>query len=192
MDSHDCSMIRRLGKYEISMAIDVFAEAIPRHWPNTVAEARKWVHREFRHPDAVVIGHFDGNLLDAVVCLVPFQVVLLRLPAREQDVIKDALSKVSSAVDIQHVVHVGGLAVSEEAAHKGLGARLFNLAGCEAQERRYTLQVGHIARQSRKYPSLHVLTSIVKRQRWRELPVAEKVFYPKPADLEKVWCFKTC
>lgn len=197
MDSQVFSKIRRLGKYEIGMGIELFAESIPRHWPNTADEARKWVEAEFRHPEAVVIGHFDGTLLDAVACLTSFEFVLSNLRSHEKRLIQGAFKKAFPTLSCSQAAHVGGLAVSEEVERNGLGTLLFNLIKREARARRYVLQIGHIARQNSEYPSLRVLESIVKRQNFRELPVAEKIFYPRlsklgPPNLEKVWCYKPC
>ena len=183
---------RPLEKNELDMAIELFAQAIPRHWPNSAEEARLWVHDEFHHSEAMVIGNFYKGALNAVVCLVPFRFVLLNLPDRERKLVETALASSFPDLKMEEIIHLGGLAVSKEEFGIGWGLLLFKIAEREAQERGYKLQIGHTARQSKKYPSRRILTSLVKRGGWLELPVSEPIYYPNPSDLEKVWAYKPC
>ncbi len=186
------SSIKYLRKDEVTRAIEVFAGAISRHWPNTVEEARFWVHDEFHHPETVLLGHFGGPTLNAVVCLSSFQFVLSKLADKEQGLIKSALASSFPNLKVEEIVHLGGLAVTKEVVGIGWGTLLFRMAEREAQERDYKLLVGHTARRSEKYPSMHILQSVVKWRKWFELSTAEPIYYSNPSDLEKVWTYKPC
>jgi len=192
LDFEPISIIRSLERLELDAAIEVFAQAIPRYWPNTSEEARLWVKEEFYHPEAVVIGHFDRTTLDAVVCLTSFEFVLSHLEAQEQALVEAGVAEVASSINPREVVHIGGLAVAQDAVDIGWGMLLFTVAEREAQNRGYKLRIGHTARRSEKYPAMRVLTSLVKWRKWQELPVSEKIYYANPPDLEKVWCYKPC
>ena len=183
---------RPLEKNELDMAIELFAQAIPRHWPNSAEEARLWVRDEFYHPETMVIGHFYRTVLNSVVCLAPFRFVLSNLPDKERRLVETALTFSFFGLKAEEIIHLGGLAISKEVVGIGWGTLLFKIAEREAQERGYKLRIGHTARPSKKYPSMHILKTIVRWRKWVELPVTEPIYYPNPPDLEKVWSYKPC
>lgn len=184
--------IRQLEKKELDAAVEVFAQAIPRDWPNTSEEARSWVFDEFHHSDAVLLGYVSDEKIEAVICLLPLTEVLLKVGEKEKRLLMEGLKICCPGVTVDQMIHVGGLAKTATAPKQGLAQLLYVSAHALAQRSGYKVCIGHTARRSEKYPSMMILDTVAKQSGLSEVPTSEKIYYTNPPDLEKVWVHRLC
>lgn len=184
--------IRRLRTtQEIAHAVAFFAEAIPRHWPNTKEEAHSLVEQEFHHPAAVVLGAYTHECdLVAVCALVPFELVWARLTLNEHVLLDFALRAVAAECVIpSDYVHWGGLAVGRAWEGTGLAQCMNIAAESWAQLYRRRIMIAQSGRACVQYPLLRGIPYALKCG-YQELATATPLYYRSPPDLEKVWLWK--
>lgn len=180
--------VRTLAQDEINQAIDCFARAIARDWPNSQNEAKNWIYDEFHHSDSIVVGGFIDKKLVGVCSLVPFSFVLAKLDKQETDLVLETL-KNQLGIDNEKIIYIGGFGVEEKFEKMGVGTKLFTFAEKTAINKGYRVLVGHTADTSEKYKKIKGLTFALSME-MKELPIASKIFLPHPSDLEKVWLYK--
>lgn len=180
--------IKVLPSNEIDQAIDCFARAIARDWPNTKEEAARWVFDEFHHPGSVIFGAFYESKIIGVCSLVLLDFILDKLTKSEHGLISNALQELK--INLSKAIYIGGFSVEKKYETRLLATRLFTFAENYAKSRRYETLVAYTARPSEKYQKIKALQIALSRAQMKELPLSHKIFHLSPADLEKVWLYK--
>jgi GNAT superfamily N-acetyltransferase len=180
--------IRTLEQNEIDQAVDCFARAIERDWPNNQNEAKNWIYDEFHHINSIIFGAFLGKELVGVCSLVPFDFVLAKLDKKEGTLIPKFL-KDKFGIDKEKIIYLGGFGVKEKFENMGVATKLFTFTEKTAINNGYRMLVGHTARPSQKYGKIKGL-GFALSMKMEELPLVEKFFLSLPNDLEKVWLYK--
>lgn len=181
--------VKILLSNEIDQAIECFANAIDRDWPNSKEEAANWVFDEFHHPDSIIFGAHDKDKLVGVCSLVPLNFVLERVSGSEHQLVLNALNQ-ELKIDLSKAIYIGGFSVKKEYEGQGMARQLFTFAENFAINKAYEALVAHTARPSEKYQKIQVLPIALSRYKMKELPLPHKIFYSSPDDLEKVWLYK--
>ena len=186
--------VKILSSNEIDQAVECFADAIARDWPNSKEEATSWVFDEFHNPDSKILGVYDNKDNLAGTCsLVPLNFVLERLEKAsgdEHELVLNALNQ-ELKIDLLKAIYVGGFSVKKEYEGQGTARRLFTFAENLAISNEYEALVASTARPSEKYKKIQALQIALSKYKMKELPLPHKIFYPSPDDLEKVWLYKS-
>ena len=181
--------VKILSSNEIDQAIECFANAITRDWPNSKEEAENWVSDEFHNPDSIILGVYDKDNLIGTCSLVPLNFVLERVSRSEHQLVLNALNQ-ELKTDLSKAIYVGGLSVKKEYEGQGIAQKLFTSAENFAISNGYEALVAHTARPSEKYQKIQAFQIALSRYKMRELPLPHKIFYSSPDDLEKIWLYK--
>ena len=181
--------VKILLSNEINQAIECFANAIARDWPNSKEEAADWVFDEFHYPDSIIFGAHDKDKLIGTYSLVPLHFALERVSGSEHQLVLNALNQ-ELKIDLSKAIYVGGLSVKKEYESQGIARKLFTFAENFAISDGYEALVAHTARPSEKYQKIQALPIALSMYKMRELPLPHKIFYSSPDDLEKVWLYK--
>ncbi len=181
--------VKILSSNEIDEAIEYFATAVARDWPNSKEEAVNWVSDEFHNPDSIILGAYDKDILVGACSLVPLHFVLERTSKSERQSVLIALNQ-ELKIDLLKAIYIGGLSVKKEYEGKGIAQRLFTSAEHFAISNGYEALVAHTARPSEKYQKIQALPIALSRYEMKELSLPHKIFYSSPDDLEKVWLYK--
>ena len=180
--------IRTLEQNEIDQAVDCFARAIERDWPNNQNEAKNWIYDEFHHFNSIIFGAFLDKELVGVCSLVVFNFVLAKLDKREGTLILEFF-KDKFGIDKEKIIYLGGFGVKKKFENLRVATKLFTFAEKTAINNGYKMLGGHTARPSQKYGKIKGLDFALSMQ-MKELPLVEKIFLSHPSDLEKVWLYK--
>lgn len=167
--------IRRLTtNLKLQAGIKLFAAAIARSkdWGGvTSKEAASWVRGEFTHPQALVLGAFDRQLLVGVCCTVPFGIVFPRLPADAQTQLLRAVHSHAGRKELDAMLHWGGLAVKKKYEGYGIGSMLADAAVKENQ---------------REFPQANV--TLAQTRSLRAQHVAEKMHFQELTEVHNtIW-----
>ena len=181
--------VKILSSTEIDQAVECFANAIARDWPNSREEAISWVSDEFHNPDSLIFGVFDeeGKII-GTCSLVSLEFVLGKLSESEHELVVSALKGLG--IDLTKAIFIGGFAVEEKYEGRGVSKQLFTSAENSAINKGCKLLVAHTARSSEKYPKIKVLPIALAKAGMKELTLPTKTFHSSPNDLEKVWVYK--
>lgn len=180
--------VKILSSNEINSAIECFANAIVRDWPNSKEEAVNWVSNEFHHPNSIILGAYDKDNLIGTCSLVPINFVFERLNKNEHKLVSNALLKLE--IDLAKTIYFGGLSIKEKYEAQGVTTQLFTFARNSAIREGYEVLIAHTARSSEKYQKIKALSLALLKAQMKELTLPYKIFYSSPNDLEKVWLYK--
>lgn len=180
--------IKVLPSNEIDQAINCFARAIARDWPNTKEEAARWVFDEFHHPDSVIFGAFCEGKIIGVCSLVSLDFILGKLIKSEHELVDNALQELK--INLSKTIYIGGLSAEKKYEGQWMAIRLLTFAENYAISEGYETLVACTARPSEKYQKIKALQIALSRAQMKELPLSRKIFHLSPNDLEKVWLYK--
>ena len=188
-EMQELAEVKILSSTEIDQAIECFANAIARDWPNSREEAINWVSDEFHNPDSVIFGVFneEGKII-GTCSLVSLEFILGKLNENERDLVSNALKEIG--VNLSKAIFIGGFAVEEKYEARGVSRQLFTFAENSAINKGCGVLVAHTARSSEKYPKIKVLPIALAKAGMEELTLPTKTFHSSPNDLEKVWLYK--
>ncbi|OHA43494.1 MAG: hypothetical protein A3G03_01335 [Candidatus Taylorbacteria bacterium RIFCSPLOWO2_12_FULL_44_15c] len=188
-ERQESAEVKILSLNGVDQAIECFADAIARDWPNSKEEATNWVFDEFHNPDSTILGVYDKDNLAGACSLVPLNFVLERTSENEHQLVLVALNQ-ELKIDLSKAIYVGGFSVKREYEGQGIARQLFTFVDNFAINNGYEAIVAHTARPSEKYQKIQALPIALSRYKMRELLLPHKIFYPSPDDLEKVWLYK--
>jgi len=191
-ERQESAEVKILSSNGIDEAVECFADAIARDWPNSKEEATNWVFDEFHNPDSKILGVYDKDNLAGTCSLVPLNFVLERLEkasVNEHQLVLNALNQ-ELKIDLLKAIYVGGFSVKKEYEGQGIAWRLFTFAENLAISNEYEALVASTARPSEKYKKIQALHLALSKYKMRELSLPHKIFYPSPDDLEKVWLYE--
>lgn len=180
--------VKILSSTEIDQAIECFANAVARDWPNSKEEAANWISDEFRHPDSIILGVFAEGKIIGTCSLVSLDFILSKLSTSEHELVSTALRGLG--VNLAKAVYIGGFSVDEKYEARGVSRQLFTSAENSAINKGCEMLVAHTARSSEKYPKIKVLPIALTKAGMKELTLPSKTFHSSPSDLEKVWLYK--
>jgi GNAT superfamily N-acetyltransferase len=180
--------VKTLSSNEIDQAIECFANAIARDWPNSKEEAADWVFDEFHHPDSIILGVFAEGKIIGTCSLVSLDFILGKLSEGERELVSSALKRL--AIDLSKAIYMGGFSVEEKYEARGVGRQLFTSAENSAINKGCEVLVAHTARSSEKYSKIKVLPIALAKFGMKELVLSTITFHLSPNDLEKVWLYK--
>ena len=180
--------IKILSSNEIDQAIDCFARAIDRDWPNTREEAAGWVNDEFHNFNSIIFGAVFENKIIGTCSLIPLNFVFNKLQNDEREKVENGLKRIG--VNFQKAIYIGGLAVEKKYEGRGVATDLFTFVENYAINNGWEFLIGYTARPSVKYNTIKALPIVLSRFHVKELPMPRKIFHLSPVDLEKVWFYK--
>src|SRR3989344_4222698 len=112
-ERQESAEVKILSLNRVDQAIECFADAIARDWPNSKEEATNWVFDEFHNSDSTILGVYDKDNLAGACSLVPLNFVLERTSENEHQLVLVALNQ-ELKIDLSKAIYVGGFSVKRE------------------------------------------------------------------------------